>query len=147
MRKIDKFNASISDEEKIVNDVNRKINDSISLLNKFQMNEVNIIDDMIETIVDYITRERNKEWLKMIEMNIIEQGTKHINYNMIALSARMIYNIKNALMILSGSWADNQREHEFNDSITTQRLWAFRANLSHFAILSMFFEVWCKLNQ
>ena len=71
------------------------------------MNEINIVDDMIETIVDYITRKRNKEWLKMIKMNIIEQEIKYINYNMIALSARMIYNIRNALITLNGSWTNN----------------------------------------
>ena len=86
------------------------------------MNEVNIVDDMIKTIVDYITRKRNKEWVKMIKMNIIEQGTKHINYNMIALSARMTHNIRIVLMTLSDSWANNQRRHKFNDSITAQRL-------------------------
>ena len=86
------------------------------------MNEINIIDDIIETIVDYITCKRNNEWLKMIEVNEIEQEIKHINYNIIALSARIIHNIKKTLMILSDSWANNQRKLELNDSITTQRL-------------------------
>ena len=101
------------------------------------MNEVNIIDDMIKTIVDYITRKRNNEWLKMIKMNEIKQETKYINYKIIALSARMTHNIRKALMTLSDLWTDNQREHKFNNSVTIQQLWALWINLSHFTILPM----------
>ena len=38
LRKIDKFNALISDEKKIINDVNRKNNEFINLMNKFKKN-------------------------------------------------------------------------------------------------------------
>ena len=101
------------------------------------MNKIYIVDDMIETIVNYITRKKKNEWLKKIKENEIEQETKYINHNKIALSALMIHNLKKVLMALNDSWANNQREHEFNDSVTTQQLWMFWVNLSHFAILSM----------
>ena len=80
---------------------------------------------------------KNNEWLRKIKGNEIESKTKYINHNMIALNVLMIYNLKKALMILSDSWTNNQRKHKFNDSITIQRFWTLRVNLSHFAILSM----------
>ena len=38
LRRIDKFNALISGEKKIVNDINRKNNEFINLMNKFKKN-------------------------------------------------------------------------------------------------------------
>ena len=85
LRKIDKFNTLISDERKIINDVNRKNNNSIRLLNEFQVNRVYMVDDIIKTIVDYITRKKNNNCLKMMKMNEIEQEIKYNNHSMIAL--------------------------------------------------------------
>ena len=67
---------------------------------------------------------KNNEWLRKIKENEIESETKYINHNMIALSAPMIHNLRKVLMALNDSWTNNQRKHEFNDSITIQRLWA-----------------------
>ena len=72
MRRIDKFNALISDGRKVINDVNRKNNNSIRLLNKFRVNKIYMMSDMIEKIIDYITRKRNNKKLKMTKMNEIE---------------------------------------------------------------------------
>ena len=103
MRKIDKFNALILDQRKIINNVNRKNNNLFRLFNKFQVNRIYIVDNIIKTIVDYITRKKNDNCLKMIKVNKIEQETKYINDNMIVLSARMIYYLKKASIILSDS--------------------------------------------
>ena len=64
LRRIDKFNALISDEKKIVNDVNRKNNEFINLMNKFKRNRMCIAGDMIDAIIDYIIRKINNERYK-----------------------------------------------------------------------------------
>ena len=88
MRRINKFNALISDEKKIVNDVNRENNKFINLMNKFKKDRICIIDDMIDAIIDYIIRKINNERYKCIKTNKIEQRTKYINHNFVILSAQ-----------------------------------------------------------
>ena len=58
---------------------------------------------MIKTIVDYITRKKNDDCLKMMKVNEIEQETKYNNHSIIALSAEIAHNLKKASMILSDS--------------------------------------------
>ena len=62
-----------------------------------------IVDDMIDAIIDYITRKINNEKHKLIKINETEQETKYINYNFITLSAQYIQNLKKVSMILSDS--------------------------------------------
>ena len=65
------------------------------------MSEISTVNDMIKTIVNYIMRKRNNKWLKIMKVNEIEQRIKYTNYNIIALSARRIYNLKKSLMTLN----------------------------------------------
>ena len=64
LRKINKFNALISDGKKIVNDVNQENNKFINLMNKFKRNRMCIISDMIDAIIDYIIYKINKKRYK-----------------------------------------------------------------------------------
>ena len=64
MRRINKFNALISGGKKIINDVNRKNNEFINLMNKFKKNRVCIAGDMIDAIIDHIIRKINNERYK-----------------------------------------------------------------------------------
>ena len=61
LRRINKFNALISNERKIVNDVNRENNESIDLMNKFKKNRMCIVGDMINAIIDHIICKINNE--------------------------------------------------------------------------------------
>ena len=74
LRRIDKFNALISGGRKVINDVNRKNNNSIRLLNKFRVNKIYMMSDMIEKIIDYITRKRNNKKLKMTKMTKMNEN-------------------------------------------------------------------------
>ena len=88
MRRIDKFNALISDEKKIVNDVNRENKVLINQINKFKRNQVYIVGDMIGAIIDYIMCKINNERYKLIKIDETEQETKYINHSLVTLSAQ-----------------------------------------------------------
>ena len=88
LRRIDKFNALISNEKKIINDINRKNKILISQMNKFKKNRVYIVNDIIDAIIDYITCKINNVKHKLIKINETEQETKYINHNFITLSAQ-----------------------------------------------------------
>ena len=93
----------ISDEKKIVNDVNRKNKILINQMNKFKKNQMYIADDMIDAIIDYITHKINNERYKLIKINWTEQRTKYINHNFVALSAQYIQNLRKVSMTLNDS--------------------------------------------
>ena len=103
LRRIDKFNALISNEKKIVNDVNRENKILISQMNKFKKNQVYIAGDMIDAIIDYITRKINNKRYKLIKTNETEQGIKYINHNFVTLNAQYTQNLRKVSMILSDS--------------------------------------------
>ena len=88
MRRINKFNALISDKKKIINDINRKNKILINQINKFEKDQMYIADNMIDATIDYNTRKINNEKYKLIKINKIEQETKYINYNLVTLSAQ-----------------------------------------------------------
>ena len=47
-----------------------------------------IVDDMIDAIINYITRKINNERYKLIKINETEQKTKYINHNFVALNVQ-----------------------------------------------------------